>query len=256
MKKILVLLLLLAAAKAQSQEPSKILIEAATFPGLVNEVKPGYGTTADNPIPSGAFMKITDRVSSENQMVKLKNSYRWPSGESLDFSRRFSTHGKTGIVDCYTLVRPESTDTVRLFVDPYHVSTQYFVPKGLIALTSEGLAKELVPYIKQAESLQAAPDASLLTEDYGKLLDYLAKTFGTGPFLDSEQIQVVATDEEADRDLRNYLIRCYVTGKFYAQAKNMADPQTYAFNQMKLSFQKYNTLHPEIKTGILKTTLK
>lgn len=254
MKKTLTLFIAVASLCAKAQLPSTELLKAATFAGLTNEVKTGYGTTADDPIPSGAFMNITDKGNT--QMLKLKNSYRWPTGESLDFSKRFSTRGKTGIVDCYTLVRTGSTDTVRLFVDPYHVATQYFVPAGLTAVTRERLAVELAPYVKQTETLMASPDATLLTETYDQLASYLITHFGTTPFLDPEMIKDVALDEEADKKLRNFLIGSYVTGKFYAQAKDMADPKQYACNYMKSSFKKYIPLYPETKTGILKTTLQ
>jgi hypothetical protein len=192
----------------------------------------------------------------QTQMRKLKNSYRWPDGSSLDFSKRGSMQGKSGIMDLYTIVKADGKDTVRLYVDPYHSSDSYFVPKGLVALTSSQLAKELAPLIVIAEELYAAPDASMLRESSAQLLGALSKQMGTDIFLDLDVVAPIVNDKEADKQFGSYLIRSYLFSKFLAYAKNIKDPKQFASKKMKDNFIKYTALHPEVQCGSLKDTLK
>lgn len=257
MKKTFTLLFLAAALTAKPQLPSTELMNLVTFPGLSNENKPDYGTK-NYPIPSGAFKYITDRAKMNAQMLKLKNSYRWPTGELPDFSSRFSTRNAagTGIIDCYTLVRPGSTDTLRLFVDPYKEESSYFVPKGLMPLTKAALAREIAPYVKLTEEIDAAPDAFALKETAAQLLQYIAQHIGVAAFTDPDLLRPALADEGADKDLRSFLMRAYIFGKFYAYAKDIPEPKAYAANKMKQSFERFTKLHPDVKTGNLTTLLK
>lgn len=257
MTKVLTLIMILLAISAKSQSPSPELLKVMVFNGLENKVKPGYGTKAD-PIPSGAFKYITEKNKMQVQMLKLNNSYRWPDGQPLDFSKRFSTRNEagTGILDCYTLVNPGTTDTIRLFVDPYREETAYYVPEGLTALTLPVLKKELAPYVKQIEELDAAPDPYALKETKLQLLSYIYKHIGTATFIDPQILSATMADEGADKDLKTHLAYIYIISKFYAYAKDIKDPTQFAFDKMKLSFQKFSPLHPEVKTGDLQAILK
>ncbi len=246
-----------SAIVAKSQLPSAELLKIIIFNGLENKVKPGYGTKAA-PIPSGAFKYIADKNKMQVQMQKLKNSYRWPDGQPLDFSKRFSTRNKNGdgIVDCYTLVKPGTTDTIRLFVDPYKEEASYFVPEGLVALTTPILAKELAPYVKQVEEIDAAPDAFALKETKIQLLTYIYQNMGTAPFIDPDMLSAAMADAGADQGLKTHLGHLYMISKFYAYAKDVKNPKQYAYDQMKLAFQKFVKVHPEVKTGDLQTIFK
>jgi hypothetical protein len=255
MKRILALFLVAAATATQAQTPSQELLNHLTFAGLKSEVKADYGT-AENPLPSGAFLNIADRSAMQTQMRKLENSYRWPDGSKLDFSKRGSTHGKPGIMDVYTMVKPNSKDTLRLYVDPYHSAESYFVPKGLVALTGPLLAKELAPLVIVAEELYNAPDAATLTESSAQLLSAINKQMGTDFFIDRDAIAPIINDKEADKQLGGYLIRSYLFSKFLAYTKNIKDPKSYARKKMMDNFQKFAALHPEVNSGGLKDTLK
>jgi len=255
MKKIFTLLLLALAISVQAQTPSNELLNHLIFTGLKNEVKADYGTK-ENPLPSGAFMHIEDPAAMQAQMRRLKNSYRWPDGSAIDLSKRSSMQGKAGMVDVYTIAHSNGKDTVRLVVDPYHSADSYFVPKGLVALNGALLAKELAPLVKMAEELYAAPDASILKESSAQLLGALAKQLGTDFFVDADMVSPILADKEADKQLGGYLIRSYLFTKFLAYAKNTKDPKSYATKKMKENFVKYAALHPEVKSGTLKDTLK
>lgn len=252
MKKFYTLFLLLATgiyAKSQSPELLKIM----TFEGLENQVKADYGSKA-NPILSGAFININDQT----KMLKLKNSYRWPDGQLIDFTKRFSTHSEDGkgIVDCYTLIKPGTADTIKLFVDPYKVSPVYYVPKGLTALTLPLLGKELAPYLTLAEELESSKDAFILKDQAVKLLGYIGSAIGIAPFSDQDILKSLTTDKEIDPGLRSFLFRAYIFNKFYAYGKNIPNEKMYAFDKVKLNFQKFIVAHPEVKTGGLNEWLK
>lgn len=255
MKKLLTLLLTTTALSVQSQ--SVELMSSLTFANLKNEQKTGYGT-AEEPIPSGAFKYISNRPLLETQMRKLENSFRWPNGERISFAERFSTAGKSkaSIVDCYTLVRPGTTDTIRLFVDPYTEAEAYYVPKGLIALDKATLAKEVAPYLKMAEELDAVPDAFILKESSAQLLQFISTNLNPAFFLDLDLLKPVLTDETADNELRGYLMRSYIFGKFIAAMKELPNSRQYAYDKMKLAFQKFQPLHPDVKTGAIADHLK
>lgn len=257
MKNLLTLLLISLAIASKAQTPSNELLKAIIFNGLENKVKPGYGTKKD-PIPSGAFKYLAENNKMQTQMQKLKNSYRWPNGVKLDFSKRFSTPNEagTGILDCYTLVNPETTDTIRLFVDPYREEVTYFVPEGLTALTLPQLKKELIPYIEQIDRMNAAPDILALKESRTQILDYMYQQAGTSLFIDPDKLSAIIADKAADKELITGLAYWYMISKFYACAKDIQDPKQYAFNQMRLAFQNFSQLHPEVKTGELQFALK
>ena len=255
MKKIFTLLMVTLVVSAQAQTPSPELLNHFTFVGLKNEVKADYGTL-QNPLPSGTFVNIANRSAMQTQTRKLQNSYRWPDGSVPDFSKRGSMQGKNGIVDMYTLINANSKDTIRLYVDPYHAADSYFVPKGLVAMNSKLLAKEIAPLVKIAEELNDAPDASILQETSSQLLGAINKQVGTDFLVDGDVIAPIATDKEADKPFIGYLIRSYVFAKFLAYAKNIKDPKSFATKKMKENFEKYTSLHPEVKAGTLKETIK
>ena len=252
MKKVFTTILLLTAtiyAKSQSQE----LFKAIVFDQVESTEKPGYGSKQD-PILTGAFINFTDRTG----MIKLKNSWRWPSGEKINFDTRFSTasaDGK-GIVDCYTLVNPTTKDTIKLFVDPYKTSKVYYTPKGLTRLSISDFEKELLPVVKAIEELEESKDAVMLRDQATLALDYTQSTIGTGFLVDEIQLDGLFKDKQVDQGLRSFLLRTYIFNRLYAYAKNIPDGKTYAFNKIKLNFEEFTVAHPEVKTGNVKEFLK
>jgi len=261
MKKIatllLTLLFVITAIAVKAQSPSPELLKLITFEGLQNKVKKNYGTLED-PIPSGAFKNITDDNNRRSKMLKLMNSYRWPDGKTIDFSKRYSTRAADGkqIVDCYTLINPGTADTIKLFVDPYRDSTVYFVPKGLAAVTLPQLAEEIAPYVKQIEEMEAAPNAYILKESSSQTLVFLGQKIGFSAFVDNDMLSGIIADKEADKELTDFLVREYIFNKFYAYAKNLPDSKKYAFSKMKDNFQEFTAAYPDVNTGNLKITLK
>lgn len=254
---LLTLLLAINVLAARAQSPSPELLKLVTFEGLENKVKKNYGTLED-PIPSGAFKNVTDDNNRRSKMLKLMNSYRWPDGSTIDFSKRFSTKAADGkaIVDCYTLINPSTADTIKLFVDPYRDTTVYFVPKGLTALTPAKLAKEIAPYVTQIEEIEAAPDAFLLTELSSQILVFIGQKIGFSAFVDHDMLGGIIADKAAAKELTDFLVREYIFNKFYAYAKNIPDSKKYAFDKMKGNFREFTTARPEVNTGNLKITLK
>lgn len=254
MKKLLTLLLVAIALQAQSQ--SDELLNSLKFNNLKDEQKEGYGSKAD-PIPSGTFKSIANQANIQMQMNKFKNSYRWPDGSIIDFSKRFSTPGAggRGILDCYTLVQAGKTDTIMLFVDPYRDAEVYYTPKGLIALNKAVLAKELAPYVKIAEELDAAPDPYVVKTS-GKLGLYISKQLGNELFIDEDILTPVFQDTAAGMILQGFLFRTYKYNKLVAYAKELPDPKKYAYDKLKITFKKFQLAHPDVSTGSLGTTLK
>jgi hypothetical protein len=248
MKKLFTLSLFLFTfgfVNAQSPE----LLKFMTFENLQNVEQANYGSKT-NPIQSGAFINVNDR----SKMIKLKNSYRWPDGQPIDFSIRGSLQSSDGkgIIDCYTLVKPGTSDTIKLYVDPYKISDFYYVPKGLVAINLPLLKKEIAPYLKLVEELEADKDAINLKDQATKLLSYISSALGTSPFVDSGLTRFI-DDKEIDPALKSFLFRSYLFNKFYAYGKGFENEKSYAWNKMKQTFQKYIALHPDAKIGNLKT---
>lgn len=254
---LLTLLFAFISITVKAQSPNPELLKLISFEGLQNKVKNGYGTL-EEPIPSGAFKNITDDNNRRSKMLKLMNSYRWPDGKTIDFSKRFSTKAAKGdgIVDCYTLINPGTIDTVKLFVDPYKDSTVYFVPKGLAAVTLSHLGNEIAPFVKQIEEMEAAPDAYVLKESSSQTLVYIGQKIGYAAFVDNDMLGGIIADKEAAKEVTDFLVRQYIFNKFYAYAKNLPDSKKYAFNKMKSNFLEFTAAHPEVNTGSLKITLK
>jgi len=255
MKYIFTFLILLLFSSSNAQLPTTELLTYMTFENLSSEPKDNFGTQA-NPIQSGAFKYISDRNKMILRSIKLKNSYRWPNGDVIDFSNRKSINNGKNIVDCYTLVRKGTTDTIQLYVDPYIESTAYYIPRGLIKLNKELLAKELSPYITMIEEIERSTDPYLLKEQSAQVLQYLSQSIGIGLFNDSDMLLKPMTDEGADKDVKSFLMRAYIFNKFYALATSIDDPKDYAFSKMKSNYQKLKTSHPELKFGDLNELLK
>jgi hypothetical protein len=189
-------------------------------------------------------------------MAKLENSYRWPDGSRIDFTKRNSQHSITGIVDRYTLINPNSKDTLFLFVDPYKTDSIFFVPKGLIAINKEVLAKEIAAQLKAIEDINTAKDAFSSHQDsINKVANYIAARVGLVNFVDRDNLRKVMTDTQATAGIKEYLFRIYIINKFYALGKNIANTKAYALNKMKESFIGFQKEHPNIETGNIKINL-
>jgi len=255
MKKIvitLVLALLVNLVKAQYDKIFAVL----RFDNLENKVKDGYGTKT-NPIESGAFINMGDDKSRRTGMRKLFNSYRWPNGSKIDFSKRFSTQGGSkGIIDCYTLINPETKDTVLVYVDPYKTSEQYYVPKGLIAFTPSILKPEIEPILEQIQEINKADDGAALKLHAGEILRYLTINFDQNILIDQDRLKFLLEDKEVDKNLTGFLMRSYIFNKYYALAKDIDNEKDFAFDQMKNNYKKYMKAHPETVTGKLDEQLK
>lgn len=255
MKTCYTLILCLIACLTKAQLPSDTLMTYITFENLKGP-DDAYGASMDRPIGSGAFKNITDRENLKVRMAKLENSYRWPDGAKIDFTKRNSQHSSTGIVDRYTLINPNSKDTLFLFVDPYKTDSTFYIPKGLVAVSKEVLAKEIAIQLKSIEDINAAKDAfSNEQENINNIANYIASNIGLINFIDRENLRKVMTDTQANPELKNYLFKLYVLNKFYALGKNIANTKAYALNKMKESFVNFQKEHPDVATGNIKINL-
>lgn len=255
MKYFFTFLLLLLFSNSYAQLPANELLNHMTFENLSSEQNDSFGSQA-NPLQSGAFKYISDKNKMMLRSMKLKNSYRWPNGDPIDFSNRKSVNDGKSIVDCYTLFRKGSTDTIKLFVDPYNEATTYFVPKGLSKFTKEILAKDILPYLKLVEEIENSADPYLLKDQAAKILQYISQNIGIGLFNDSDMLLKTITDEAADKDVKGFMMRAYIFNKFYALSISIDQPKDYAFNKMRSNFQKLKISHPELKVGNLNELLK
>lgn len=256
MKKIFTTLffaLLINFAQAQYRK----ILSVLQFDNLENTVKSGYGSR-EYPIESGAFINLADQKSRGEKMRRLFNSYRWPNGNKIDFSKRHSTQGagSKGIVDVYALVNPETSDTIRLHVDPYKAAEKYFVPKGLTALTAATLKTEIEPILEQIQEINNAEDGAALKLHAAGILTYLTQNFDQSLLVDQDRLRFLLEDKETDKSLAGFLMRSYIFNKFYALAKDIDNEKNYAFEQMKTNYNKYIQVHPEAEIGKLAEVLK
>ncbi|PWS32419.1 hypothetical protein [Pedobacter paludis] len=255
MKTICTFLFCLVAFYCKAQLPAQELVNYITFENLKGPLD-DYGSSIDKPIGTGAFKNISDRNAMQNRMAKLRNTYRWPDGSIIDFSKRGSTSGKTGIVDVYTLTNPTTKNVISLYVDPYKTDSAYFVPKGLIAVNPNILEKEIAPILKLVEELDASKDSYTdQKENLSKLITYLLTNVGLANFIDRENLTKVMTDTQAKDEIKNYLFSIYTIHKFYALGKNLPTPKAYALNKMRVAFTDFQKLHPDIETGNIKINL-
>ena len=255
MKHLLLFLSFLFFASFSQAQYRKVLA-VLQFDNLVNEVKPNYGTL-EQPLESGAFINLMNPQLRNAGFIRLFNSYRWPNGQKIDFSKRGSTKGgSNGIVDRYVLINPENSDTVLLYVDPYKTSEKYYVPKGLIALTPATLKTEIDPILQQIEEINKAEEGSKLILHAGEVMRYISPNFDQNKLIDHEKVKPLLDDKEVDKLLAGYLMRSYIFSKYYALAKDIENESDYAFEQMKANFKKYIKLNPETNTGKLGEYLK
>ncbi|ARS41743.1 hypothetical protein CA265_19635 [Sphingobacteriaceae bacterium GW460-11-11-14-LB5] len=255
MKTCYTLIFCLIACLTKAQLPSDTLMTYITFENLKGP-DDAYGASIDRPIGSGAFKNISDRDNLKVRMAKLENSYRWPNGSKIDFTKRSSQHSSTGIVDRYTLINPDSKDTVFLFVDPYKTDSTFYIPKGLVVVSKAALAKEIAVQLKAIDDINAAKDAfSKEQENINKIANYIASNVGLVNFIDRENLRKVMTDTQADPELKNYLFKLYVLNKFYALGKNIPNTKAYALNKMKESFINFQKEHPDVAAGNIKINL-
>lgn len=255
MKYLFSLLSFLLLANCSQAQYRKVLA-VLQFENLVNEVKPKYGTL-EQPLESGAFIHLMNPQLRNAGFIRLFNAYRWPNGQKIDFSKRGSTKGGSkGIVDRYVLVNPETGDTVLLYVDPYKTSDQYYVPKGMIALTPALLKAEIEPVLKQIEEINQAEEGSKLILHAEEVMRYVSVNFDQNKLIDNDKVKPLLEDKEVDKMLVGYLMRTYIFSKYYALAKDIENEADYAFGQMKTNFKKYMKLNPETNTGKLGEYLK
>lgn len=253
MKNTILLFLLIISAHLSQAQYAKIL-SFMQFSNLENKIDEQFGTK-EHPIGSGAFMEITDKQKIQERMFKLHNSYRWPNGQKINFSKRSSTKGGSLIIDCYTLVNPATKDTLLLYVDPYILSEKFFIPKGLIATTSGLIKSEIEPVLTQIEELNKCDreeDLKLHTID---ILRYIGGNYNQALLIDQDRLKILIEDKALDKSLVGVMMRSYIFNKFYALAKDIPNEQEYAYQQMKLSFEKYLKNHPETVTGELRTKM-
>ncbi|QNN41642.1 hypothetical protein [Pedobacter roseus] len=255
MKIFYTLIFCLIAGLVKAQLPSDTLVTYITFENLKGN-DDGYGASINRPIGTGAFKNLIDRSYLSLRMAKLENSYRWPDGSKIDFTKRKSEHSSTGIVDRYTLINPNLKDTIFLFVDPYKLDSAFFVPKGLIALNKEALAREITPQLKAIDDINAAKDAFGNQQDsINKVANYIASHAGLVNFVDRENLAKVMTDTQASAEIKEYLFKIYIINKFYALGKNISNTKAYALGKMKESFNNFQKEHPGIETGNIKINL-
>lgn len=247
------LMLVSTFAQAQYQKIFSII----RFDNLTMQVKADYGTKT-NPIESGAFINLADVKARNAGFVRLFNSYRWPNGDKINFSKRHSVNGfgSKGIVDVYTLVNPETEDTLKLHVDPYKTSEKYDVPNGLIALNLNILKSEIEPILTQIEEVNHAEDGTKLKLHIGEIMNYISKNFDQNELIDLNNLEFLRKDSAADKDLTTHLTMIYLMNKYYALAKDIDKEADYAFLKMKDSYHKYVKANPGANIGSLNERLQ
>ena len=255
MKKILITLVLALIVNLSKAQYRKIL-SVLQFDNLENRVKDDYGSKS-NPIESGAFINFADDKARRAAMLKLYNSYRWPNGDKIDFSKRHSTrgYGSKDIVDVYTLVNLETKDTLKLHVDPYKTSERYDVPKGLVALNVAILKPEIEPILQQIEEVNQAEDGTKLKLHIGEIMNYISRNFDQNLLIDLDNLEFLQKEKGADKDLTTHLMIIYVMNKYYALAKDIDKEADYAFLKMKENYRKFVEANPTAKTGNLRDRL-
>lgn len=254
MKTISTLLFCLFAGFCHAQLPSDTLLRYMTFEKLGSFAE-GYGTI-EKPIGSGAFKNISDMNNLRARMAKLENSYRWPDGSKIDFSKRGSTQGKNGIVDRYTLENKNTKTIIQLYVDPYKQDSIFYIPKGLIANTVAFLAKDLEGPLKNIDDI--LKDNDVFANQQNQMNDvasFIAKNVSIGYFVDRENLAKVMTDTQAAGELKDYLFKIYILNKFYALGKNIDQPNDYALKQLKVAFANFQKMHPDVESGNIKINL-
>lgn len=246
--------ILLTSSLAQAQY--KKIFSVIQFDHITDQVKADYGTKA-NPLESGAFMIMANPQARNACFVKLFNSYRWPNGDKIDFSKRYSTRGagSKDIVDVYTLVNPDTKDTIWLHVDPYKTSEKYDIPKGLIALNATILKTEIEPILEQIEEVNQAEDGTKLKLHIGEIMNYISRNFDQNQLIDLNKLEFVFQDKKADKVLIDYLMMIYVMNKYYALAKDIEKETDYAFLKMKENYKKFVKANPEAEKGKLDESL-
>ena len=235
----------------------KKIFSVIRFDNISTKEKSDYGTKT-NPIESGAFINMADPQTRNASFVRLFNSYRWPNGDKINFAKRHSTQGfgSKGIVDVYTVVNPETKDTILLYVDPYKKSEKYGVPQALIALDEKILKSEIEPILQQIEEVNNSEDGSKLKFHIGDVMNYISSNFDQSQLIDLNHLEFLQKDKKADQDLTTYLMMVYVMNKYYALAKDLDNVSEYAFEKMKVSYKKYMQMHPEVERGKLADVLK
>ncbi|MCX2573520.1 hypothetical protein [Pedobacter sandarakinus] len=255
MKIIFTLAICLTISIVKAQLPSDSLMALITLSNIKG-IKKGYGTAVDQPIGSGAFANLADMANVRTKIAKFENSFRWPNGATIDFSSRVSTGGKNGIVDCYTLTNPDTKQVIKLFVDPYHTDSVFYIPEGLILVTKAIYANEIAPHLANIDVIDAADDPSTTeTSRMNALTQYLSLKVGIAALIDREKLIKIMTDTQADQDLKNHLLSSFVVHRFYALGKNISNSKAYALLKMKADFAKFQKNHPDVNAGNIKINL-
>lgn len=239
----------------KAQVPSDSLIKYMSFENLKG-YRAGYGESVNNPLNSGAFKNIADRNGMQARMAKLRNTYRWSDGSIIDFSKRGSTMGKSGMVDQYTLENPKTKELLTLIVNPYQTDSTYYIPKGLIAVNKDILAKEIAPHLNMIDEINKSADAFASEKEKMNIVsNFIAMNIGISHFIDRENLIKVITDTQANNDLKSHLFGTYIINKFYALGKNLPEPKAFALTKMKDAFHKFQKLHPDAEIGNIKINL-
>lgn len=99
---------------------------------------PTYGYTITNPIQVGEGLPGADESSLLTSSLRgpvreraYLDALRGPQGQTIQYSRRGSLHGKTAILDAYELTYPGLAKPIVLYLDMYY----YGEPKAPVGLT-------------------------------------------------------------------------------------------------------------------------
>lgn len=189
-------------------------------------------------------------------MKKLYNTFRWPNGKRIDFSKRASEHLTSGIVDKYTLVNPTTKDTVFLVVDPYKLDKEFFAPKGLIAVDKKFITKEIEPVLVKIEELNAAENGDALKLHLKEVASYIFSTYDIDYFSNYPKLKDIVSDKQLDVGLKEYLFLTAVFNSFYAHAKNRTDIEQFVYDGLKKHFNNYLKHNAGVNKGDIEKLFK
>ena len=205
----------------------------------------GYGTTQEQPLQTGSFMNL-DLVVLETG--KFYQTFRWPNGDPLDFSRRTMVTLPSGILDRYTLTHAGFPDTIQLFVDPYH-KAELFVPRGLVLAKASVFAPIINPVLENIREIVTAPDAykdSATKVKQAQVLYFIQKGIGMNALADDAVMKNLIADKTVDRSLSGYLFRMFLFHRILAFAKGTENDKEYALQEMTRAYKALKQKYPEV----------
>jgi hypothetical protein len=246
-KKILLYVVLITSGLYSSaQKISEKIVPLFTMK-IKGVATDSFGLISAKPIPHGAFLYVGQTDKLTLKMSKLYNTFTWPSGEKLDFSKRGTARSSSGgVLDVYSIPRPGTSEVINLYVDPYHEGEVY-IPQGLVIIKAASLNSEVLQMVSLIEEFNNTTDAfkdSVSKEKQARILIFLQTRVGLDHFFDAE---IVNKLKGVNIELRGFLFRTYMFNNFLALSKGKDDNKEEGFKTMKHAYKNLVKVHPSLK---------